>query len=261
MTEPSKSLTQRVKDKIGDKLGEKVAEWVIGAVLLAGTALLGGLGVLARHWVTNELACIKKPWCEVRGWTLGALIAATLVTTGAAVYFGVKLYRTRRELRGLRAVPATKVERVRAYMPPPSAPPFRRIPVEDKQLRLRWLIRKSPDEWLQWRDVAHTVSPVFVRDVLDGPFHAAPDCNAPLEEIPDGSSGGYGQSSPTFSEWCPSCGQQVFRVHRSESVYVWPVRAQALEELQRMERNGSAFDGTPIVLERPAYWKKMLLPR
>lgn len=39
------------------------------------------------------------------------------------------------------------------------------------------------------------------------------------------------------------------------------MRALAILELQRMERNGAVLDGTvPVVLGNPSYWKAMLPP-
>ncbi len=140
----------------------------------------------------------------------------------------------------------------------PKAPqPFQRITVEDQRLKLRWSIRRPPKEWLDWRNIRSTISPGAVHQVLDGPFHAAPDCNAPLEEPwVSRPSGGY----PIFKDTCPSCGERVFRTSDGGAPLADTVRAQALEEVQRMARNKPVLDGADITLERPAYWKVMLAP-
>lgn len=263
MTEAPKGFLSRLKEKVDEKLVEKIADGAVWLVLLASLALL----VFARQWMVDEWVCIKKPWCEVRGWSLGVLLAAAVVATTTAIYFGLKWYRTRRELHVLktRAIVAQAAAGAEAAAVRAKAPvPFWNITVEDRRLQLRWIIRRPPKEWLHWRNVRSTVSPGAVHEVLDGPFHAAPGCNAPLEETYDGV---LRTDSPTLSERCPVCGQQVFRPRRSETgfgnavVYVWAMRAQALEELQRMERNGSPFDAdVNLTLESPAYWKSMRPP-
>lgn len=248
MTESSKGRLRRVAEKLGEKLGDKVADWFVVAVL----AVAGAWAWFAWKWIANEWACIRKPWCEVQGWSLGVLIAATVATTLAAAYLGCRLYVARRELHSVRTVLAVKTAK------PPLPPPFRQITVEDERLKLRWFVRKPPSAWLHWRDVAGTITPAYVHETLDGPFHAVPGCNAPLQVT-------YSHSMPVLSQRCPSCGEQIFRGRTPESgwgeepVNPYNVRAQALEELQRMERNGTALnDDVPIVLERPVYWNVML---
>ena len=132
--------------------------------------------------------------------------------------------------------------------------------MDDDERELRWFIRRPPREWLHWRGIDHNITPDTVHEVLDGPFHAVPGCNAALKE-------NWSGHQPTFDEKCPSCGEPIFRRRISyqagddTSVWVWKVRTQVLEELQRMERNGTVFDGARIVLERPGYWKAMLPPK
>jgi hypothetical protein len=103
-----------------------------------------------------------------------------------------------------------------------------------------------------------------VQRVLDGPFHAYPGCNAALAEVPTGASA-EGSASPQFDERCKNCGQRVFcgaRLNEGFGVSVWAVRVGALEELQRMHRNGTKLPeaqwSPPIVLENPGYWQLML---
>ena len=252
-TESTKRLRDRVKDKLSDKLGDWLLEglkWLIGPALL-------GWAVLARHWIAGEWACINKPSCEVPGRSLGVLIAVTIVTAGAAIAFGFLWYRTRRELRAMAPQPQAT--------PKPVTPQFRDIEVEDKSLNLRWFIRRPPREWSHWRNINQTVSPAAVQQVLDGPFHAAPGCNAPLREKPlTGLINEGTGTSPQFDEKCSHCGQRVFQGTTVFGVSVWPVRAYALEELQRMQRNGTKLPeaqwSPPIVLENPEYWKLMLPP-
>lgn len=246
-TESKKSLLDRIRDKVSDNL----IDWLLeGLKWLIGSALLGAWAILARHWLAKEWGCITAPWCAVRGWSLGMLIAFTLMMSVAAIAFGRLWYRTQRELRALAK---------------PNTPQFRDIEVEDKKLNLRWRIRRPPHEWRHWRNIASTRGWVGVHQVLDGPFHAAPGCMAPLVEIPATLMSSHG--SPTFAENCRQCGQRIFvGLHAEEGrrVAVWPVRAYALEELQRMEMNGTKIPEArwcpPIVLENPEYWKLMLPP-
>jgi hypothetical protein len=98
--DPPKGLLQWIAGKVGDKLGDRLLEYLV--TLGLGSALLSW-AVLARRWITNE-ACIDKPWCEVRGWSLGALIVVAVATTLAVIVLGLWLRRTRRVQRELKAV-------------------------------------------------------------------------------------------------------------------------------------------------------------
>lgn len=76
-----------------------------------------------------------------------------------------------------------------------------------------------------------------------------------------------GAASPQFDEQCRQCGKRVFkgvRLHEGPGVSVWSVRAYALEELQRMNRNGTRLRDhgwtAPVVLKSPRYWELMLPP-
>src|ERR1700722_4183861 len=99
--EDSKGLPSKIIGKVGDKLtdrlGEKIADRLWEGLIAAG------IGSVLASWVAGEWACIRKPWCEVRGWSLGMLIATTVVTTAAAIYVGRRWLRTRRELRVAKA--------------------------------------------------------------------------------------------------------------------------------------------------------------
>jgi hypothetical protein len=247
-TVSTKSLLDRIRDKVGDKLGD----WLFDGLKWLAAPLLLGWAVLARHWLADEWACMSKPACAVRGSSLGVLIAVTIVTTGASIVFGYLLYRTRNQLRATAAKPKT--------------PQFHPIDVEDKKLNLRWIIRRPPHEWLSWRNIASTQGPLAVNDVLDGPFHAVPGCMAAVWEIPMRQNL-YGEVSPTFDENCRTCGHRIFvglHAEQGRRIAVWPVRAYALEELQRMQRTGTKLPeaqwSPPIVLENPEYWKLMLPP-
>jgi hypothetical protein len=172
-------------------------------------------------------------------------MVAAMVGTAAAVILGIRLFRVRRELQAIKEQPQT------ASSPP--NPLFHPIEVEDQKLMLRWFIRRPPHEWLLWRNVAKNLSPQEVQQALDGPFHAAPGCNAPLLEF---HGHGVGELlPPTLAEQCRHCGERVFQGYAGVS----RVRADALEELQPMNLNGTALEGRtlqdpPIVLEKPAYW-------
>jgi hypothetical protein len=244
MAEPSKGLVQRILEKAGDTFGEKLGERLFTLLLALG------IGSALVKWLVEEWACIRQPQCKVPGWLHGILMVSAVVGIAAALVLGRWWLRARRDLRALQA-------RI-------SGPPaFRDIEVEDQKLNLRWFIRRRPSLWLNWRNVATTISPAAVHDVLDGPFHAAPGCNAPLVEIQRSNS----TAPPQFDQECRSCGRQVFRGARFDEGYgvdVWAVRAGALEELQRMQRNGTKLPEAqwraPVVLENPEYWKLMLPP-
>ena len=238
-----KGLAHRIGAKLVDWLSDRVFEWVASL----------GIAALAWAWLRTEWSCIQQLMCQVPGWWHGTLIVLTAVATAAAVWFGRAWYRSRGELRAVQT---------RAH-----PPPFRDIEVEDRKLKLRWFIRRPPREWLGWRDVAQNISPGAVHQVLDGPFHAAPGCSAPVREIPaKGLLAEVGQVSPTFDEHCSQCGGHIFQSSNVVlKVEVWPVRAAAIQELQRMHRNGTKLRDVgwtdPVVLQNPDYWKLMLPPR
>lgn len=238
---------------MADKVGEKVVECVVFGVL----ALMATWAVAARHWIAGEWACIRRPVCEVQGWSLGLLILSLVAAKCAAVVLAVLFFRLRRKWN-------KQQKALSDMLGQPPQPPFKPITVEDDRLKLRWFIRKSPDGWLHWRKIETTVSPDFMRETLDGPFHAVPGCNGPLAEnwlyTSDGSS-----RQPIFTGQCQTCGVKIFQGltidgRKSGHVTVWPVCVLALEELQRMHRNGTVFDGKPITLEKPTYWKVMVPP-
>jgi len=235
---------------MADKAADKAVEWVVAGIL---TALVAWL-LLARHWVVNEWACINKQWCEVEGWSLGSLIAFAAAAATAAGYIGFRLYRTQRDLRAQLAVAKPKTSGMRVYVS--GDMPFQKITVEDQRLRLRWFLLRPPKEWLHLRDIARSCAPSAVQAILDGPFHAEPECNAELAQTWVGTA----EPQPVFIKRCSSCGKVIFRGLQNKDVAVWPVRAMALEELQRMERSGTKFDGRAITLEKPAYWIAMLPP-
>lgn len=234
----------------------RVVDWVFKKLL--DVLVSAGAFAAAVAWIKGEWACIRRPWCEVSGWSLGLLIAFTVIATYAALFCGRRWYQAHRELRAVAAQPRAT--------PEAATPQFHDIEVLDEKLNLRWFIRRPPHEWLHWRNVARTVADATVRQVLDGPFDAVDGCNAPLVEIPTKATID-GASSPQFDEKCTNCGRRVFRdAHRSGGwgVSVWSVRAYALEELQRMQRNGTKLPAAQwrpaVVLENPEYWKLMLTP-
>jgi hypothetical protein len=262
--EPKKGLFHRIGDKAANKFAERVGDWILdalkGAAKWVASAFFVGWLLL---WMANEWACINKTWCEVRGWSLGALIVVTVVMTAAVAYVGVVLLRAQRELREVRATKTELKGGNARVLGPGESPSFQKITVEDQHLKLRWFIRKPPKEWLDWRNIAGTVSPDAVQHVLDGPFHAGPGCNAALVENWIGIGG---NKEPVFADRCSICGQMIYKglpaFGGEVPARAWRVRASAIEELQRMERNGTRFDGAPIVFEQPgpAYWNVMLPP-
>lgn len=246
-----KRLLRWLGDRLGDKLLDRVIE----------SAVTVGFLAVALTWLKKQWACIQQPQCGVPGWLYGTLIAVSLAATAIAICFARGWYRARHKLRTLdEAQPRT--------ISAPAAPRFHAIEVEDKRLHLRWFIRRPPSEWLNWRDIARSVNWRAVQQVLDGPFHAFPECNAPLTEIPQsGALAELIEQSPYFDDRCGHCGERIFRTGGplQLKVAVWQVRAQALEELQRMERNGTKLSEHEarqgIVLQNPGYWKSMLPPK
>jgi hypothetical protein len=234
--------------RIGDKLADKAIDRGIDV------AASLGIGGVAIAWARSEWTCIKQPSCQVAGWEHGLLILLLVVAAISALLFGRAWFRVRRELHTTQEKSATA-----------TSPRFHDIEIEDKRLYLRWFIRRPPREWIHWRNIDRTVSPDAVQQVLDGPFHALPGCNAPLGEKPVTGliNEGIG-TSPQFDDKCSHCGQRVFQAATGAGVNVWPVRAYALKELQRMQRNGTKLPeaqwSPPIVLENPSYWQLMLPP-
>lgn len=255
--EAPKSSLQRMAGKAADKLGDKVGDWI-----WQGLTTLGVGSVLAT-WLAKEWVCIRQPLCQVSGRLHGVLMVVSVAATAVAVMLGVRLLRAQRELRTVKAEAVIKPTERSGRLPSP--PPFQKVVVEDTRLKLRWFIRRPLHEWIEWRNVLSSVTPLTVEQVLDGPFHAVDGCNAPLKLNPDFSPSG--NHPPTFDEHCPTCGQHVFEAAPQKGhayktfAGAWQVRASAIEELQRMERNGAKLDGTaPISLENPEYWKLMLPP-
>jgi hypothetical protein len=123
-------------------------------------------------------------------------------------------------------------------------------------LNIKWILRRPVRYWID-QDVLTGLAPAFVQEVLDGPFHGARRCNERLAQ-----RGASYSSSPMLEEQCPGCGVDVFHMRNNlledRMAASWTVRAQALSELQRMHRNGCAFDAHEVELERPQYWQTML---
>ena len=146
----------------------------------------------------------------------------------------------------------------------PDASKFQPIEVIDERLDLLWFIRAPPSQWMHVQAPGTSLSPSEVMRILDGPYHADAACRERLEEY-GGGGGAYGGSgSPFLGERCPGCRADIYRsaqrgLERLDPS-VWTVRAQALAELQRMNRLGTAIQGPRIVLERPLHWEKMLPP-
>lgn len=245
-------------ERIGDKLTDRLIDWIVGLLPV-------GIGAAVLAWLAHQWACIKQPLCSVPGWLHGLLIGTAGMSLTAAFLLARWGLRNRRELRETKATLEAKASPAKV-LSTSAAASFHPIVVEDHQLKLRWYIRRPPKEWLEWRNIKPGASASSVHAVVDGPFHAVPGCNAALTEIPTRASLA-GPLSPTFDEKCRVCGQRIFRgVHEAGyGVAVWPVRVQALEELQRMHRNGIKLEGRtaqdgPIVLEKPDYWALMLPP-
>src|ERR1700728_4210934 len=110
MTEQtSKGIFQRIGAKLGDKLSERAIDWVV--TLATGTLVVA--------WIRSEWACINKPWCQVRGRSLGVLIGLAVIAIVAALVFGRAWHRARRDLRAAQSKTA------------PSPRQFRHIEVLD----------------------------------------------------------------------------------------------------------------------------------
>ena len=137
---------------------------------------------------------------------------------------------------------------------------FEPVPIDDNRLTMLWKVLREPAEWLE-RDIER-MTPLQLMEILDGPFHAAPDCHERMAELSTGAR--YTGLGPQLLELCPGCKSLVFRraYANMDKVYVdgWRVRAQAIAELQRLHRLGRNIEGPRVVLERPQYWNLMLPP-
>jgi hypothetical protein len=219
---------------------------------LASAALFAGWRAGAWAVVANEVTCIQHEWCTVRGWTLGALIVASIALAGASAFFFVLAWRRRRALSLINStVPV-------ASPPAPVSPPsFDPILVEDQQFKLRWRILKPPQDWMDSPALIDGYSPRIVQRILDGPFHGVEGCGERLAEDQETYN-----SPDHFKRVCPGCDVVLFRESRNrdgspQHLLVWDTRGQVLAELQRMQRNGATIAGPRVVLERPLYWKTM----
>lgn len=130
---------------------------------------------------------------------------------------------------------------------------FNPIVVHDPKLAIYWNIVTDPEQWIRnHREIQGSGYPHH-ETLLAGPYHSRSGCAAELKTITVMQG-----SSPQLMCDCPSCGDKVFRVPSEETtVKVWQVRAQALEELQRLARVGKPIAGV-VTLENPSYWNEML---
>lgn len=239
---------RRLGRNVIDKTGDHLLEWIIRA---GGVFLLGWL-LLARKWIGRRWECIRSPSCEVPGWSIGALVALLVIAVAALAWLAILLQRSRRALRTisgeLAPVPA----------PAPVPRPFTQIPVVDPRLRLRWNLLRPVDRWADIQNVL-TEPPVVIQDKIDGPFHNVDGCMERLTEVRTG----YGHRT-TFHDHCPRCGVLLFRLRSDrDGIRVFPdanlVRAQALAELQRLNRNHVPIaDGQQVELQTPQYWTTMI---
>jgi hypothetical protein len=221
------------------KVAEHLLAYVVSLVSLA--LVIGWLSGIGKFFGSER---------TISGWLLGALDIAVFILGVAAIALWGHSRRLKRAMTG-----ASK----RANSVPTVArAPFQPIEVDDERLQLRWYIRQRPESWLHYMDVQHRLAPFAVQDILDGPFHTV--CLERLQEHRSGYGGS--NSSPFLSENCPSCGVKLFTVPRraleSDFALSWTVRAQAVEELQRMQRGGARIEGPRLVLERPLYWGTMV---
>jgi hypothetical protein len=248
---------------------KKAADHIVGAVisLVSLTAILGwlaGIGV----WLGREWTCVRQSLCTVSGWSLGVLIGVAVIFGAAAVVLALSCMRLKRRLKttatqaasaiaALATAQAKKGLREVLARPPPFAP----IQVDDERLHLQWQILKPPTQWEPQLDPQRDLSPQHVKSIIDGPFHAVPGCGERLREF--GGSGWYG-SDPSLDSRCPGCHAELFSVRQqpleSRLIDAWATRAQALAELQRMQRSGVPIVGPRLVLQRPQYWNKMRPP-
>jgi hypothetical protein len=233
-SEKSRPRWRKALAWFGVKLAEHALTYVVGLLTVGvGAAwVLGWLTGMGRFLISDR---------TISAWLLGILVVAALGFGVGAV----ALFHHNRQLRRAMALPKG------------TRPPFQPIEVNDERLHLRWFIRQPPELWLHYQDVQHTLSPPAVQQILDGPFHAV--C---LERVMEQRSGyGEGHSSPILLETCPGCGAHLFTTpHRNLEAtfaYSWTVRAQAVQELQRMHRKRIPIEGPRLVLENPLYWGDM----
>jgi hypothetical protein len=223
---------------LGVKLAEHLLAYVVSLVSLA--LVIGWLSGIGKFFASER---------KISGWSLGALDMAVLVSGVAALALWVYNRRLKRAM--------TTVSKQPDSLPTVSRAPFQPIEVDDERLHLRWYIRQRPESWLHYQDVQHTLSPPAVKDILDGPYHAV--CLERVTELKASYSSGY--TSPILMEVCPNCGAHLFIApHRNLErtfAFSWNVRAQAIQELQRMHRKGITIEGPRVALERPLYWADM----
>jgi hypothetical protein len=234
-------------------LGEKIAGHVLGYIVTALFSLFGVAVLISWLSGIEEFLFSQR---TIGGWVLAVLDVAVIL-------FGAATIALLRYLRRLKRAHTAELAIVTAAAVPKAQPAFRPIDVNDERLSLRWIIRQRPENWLHLQGILRRVSPGAVRDILDGPFHANAKCLERLEEREAGYGGGN-ERSPLLWELCPGCGEHLFNVPRRnlETVFVqsWTVRAQAVEELQRMHRSGIAIEGSRLTLQNPKYWQDMRPP-
>lgn len=230
---------QRALAWLGVELAKHTVSYIVGLLTVGvGAAwLLGSLTGLGKLLVSERV---------ISAWALFAVDTIAVVFVVVSVGLAFYIRKLDRALTAKRAA-VSQVTR----------PAFEPIQVDDERLKIRWTIRQRPDLWLGYQGIQQRLAHSAVQDILDGPFHAV--CLERLDEYRSGYGGGH--SSPILRENCPSCGAKIFTSPRRNLeqtfAHSWTVRAQAVEELQRMRRSGTLIEGPRLVLERPLYWGDM----
>ena len=204
-------------------------------------------GAALLTWLTGAGRWLIGAW----SWIVGRPLVIVSVVLGLAV--AVLAEWLRRTSKALELARRDAQQAPAVALAAPKPPPFDPITVDDEQLHLRWIIRQPPQQWLsltEQRNVHRT------GDILDGPFHAAPNCNERLHS-------NWDSHELTLDALCPGCNVRIFdkREYSDPLPILWDVRWKALQELQRMSRNGAAIEGPKLTLQRPLYWNTMSPPR
>ena len=231
----SETAARDVRKSTIDAVTKRVIEFFLSdrffALLIAFGSTAGAAvwAVLASH-------------VTVPGWSVAIVVVVVVALALLAVRQNFSLRRA-----------TETIETTRRAQDRPKRNSFTPIVVHDPKLAIDWYIVTDPENWVRnHREITGSGYPHH-ETLLAGPYHSKPGCAAELKAFTVMRG-----SSPQLLCNGPSCGDMVFRVPYEETeVELWQVRAQALEELQRLARVGKAIAGE-VTLENPLYWNEVL---